>query len=463
MVKKNKFVDEELERGFISAILHNSEIIDDVIEKVNINDFYNDFHKKIFDKIQKQYFEEGNVSRTKLFLYAKNELNKDNIQELFNTDYAMPYEIKNIVEELNKYRFKRIVRQSFKKSYNYLLDDEMDIDVIKSKIQDEIFNATSEEIGKNLIYDVEDVALESLERFLDRQEGKSVEKIRTGIRSLDGMLNGGFTKKELTILGGRPSMGKTAAATRIISSILETSQVPSLFISLEMDRVKLLDRMLIQKSKVASDDFYLTKKKEQKGPVVTEKQKNSIEIARDWLHDKPLKITDKRGLTLEDIKSIARKTDNLFDGKLGLIIIDYLTEIKVEAKSGRFDKGMAEAIRELRNLASEINCHVLLLHQINREFKNRKNKRPQLSDLRDTGEAEEKIDVGLFVHRPAYYESREEGTDEPLIQEDAEWIISKQRNGKTGTLYFNWYPEILYFQDKVDFNINGRINYLKQD
>ncbi len=461
MADKNKFVDKELERGFISCVLNNSEVFDDVVERVNINDFHIKVHKKIFKKIQQQYSETGGISKVKIMQFVNENISKDKMEQILDTDYVVPMEISSIVDELNKYRFKRIVRNSLKKSYNYLIKKGVEIDALRSKIQDEIFEATSEEIGKNLIYDIEDVALESFERLVERQEGNAAEKIRTGIRSLDGMLNGGFSKKHLSILAGRPSMGKTAMATKILSSILRTTDVPCLFVSLEMDRVKLLDRMLIQKSKVASDDFYNTGKDEVK--AITEKQRNSIEYARNWIHDKPLKIADKRGLTIEDIKSITRKTDNLFDGELGIIFIDYLQEIKMEAKGGRFDKGAAEAIRELRNLAGELDLHVLLLHQINRDFKNRSNKRPLMSDLRDTGEAEEKMDNGLFLHRPAYYKSKKEGESEPLVQSDAELNIAKQREGKTGPIYFTWYPEILYFQGLHDYKINGEINYLKQE
>ncbi len=457
----NQFTNIEIEKGFINSVLNHPELIDEVIDKVNITDFYYEITKKIFKQFQKQYFETGAISKVKILKYSLNQFGKEKAKQILETDYIIPMEINKIVDELNRYKFKRSVRNSLNRSYEYLTDEELETEVIKSKIQDEIFSVTSESIGGNLIFDVEDVAMESLERFLERQEGETVEKIRTGIRSIDGMLNGGFSKKHLSILAGRPSMGKTAMSLRILSSILETSYTPSLFISLEMDRVKLLDRILIQKSKVASDDFYNTKKEGQNKPPVTDQQKNSIEIARNWIHKKPFKITDKRGLTVKDIKAIARKTNNLFDDRLGLIVIDYLTEINTEAKAGRFDKGTAEAVRDLRGLASELDCHVLLLHQINRDYKNRKNKRPVLSDLRDSGEIEEKADNVFFVHRPNYYKSRENGVDEILIQEGAELILEKQREGKTGTVSFVWYSEIVYFQDYFDFKINGKINYLK--
>ena len=144
------------------------------------------------------------------------------------------------------------------------------------------------------------------------------------------------------------------------------------------------------------------------------------------------------------------------------IVIDYLTEINVSSVGGRFDKGTAEAVRELRSLAAELDVHIMLLHQINRDFKGRSNKRPQLSDLRDSGEIEEKADSVFFVHRPQYYECNEKGIDEPKVQDDSELLISKQREGATGAINMIWYPEIVYFQDFHDKKVRGPVNYLQQ-
>jgi len=104
----------------------------------------------------------------------------------------------------------------------------------------------------------------------------------------------------------------------------------------------------------------------------------------------------------------------------------------------------------------------MLLHQINRDLKNRSNKRPQLTDLRESGELEEASDVIGLLNRPEYYKAREEGIEEELYQDDAEFIIAKNREGKTGTISVNWIPEILTFQDYLDKRVYGPINYLRQ-
>jgi len=456
---KNQLYDLEMERGLISSILSSPEVIEDIIELLSVNDFHFHPHKVLYKEMEDQYFKEGQISKVKVMQLLKKKYPKTDSNSFFTPDYLIPLEVKNIAQELKQLSQKRLIKTSLKTSYQILMDEGLTADEIKSKVQDNVFKATSDLKGTKLIYDVKEVAEKAFKRLKEREEGVRPEKIKTGIRSLDGMLNGGFSRKQLTILAGRPSMGKTAMALILADAVLEYKTIPTLYISLEMDRIKLLDRLLIQKSKVAADDFYNVKKGD--NLPLNGQQKKSIELAYSKLLKKPFKVIDKRGLTVDEIKSAARMSNITFGGELGFIIVDYLTEIKINVKGARWDKGVAEVIRELRNLAAELNCHILLLHQINREFRHRDSKRPLLSDLRDTGEAEEKIDNGLLLHRPSYYISREDGIDEPLMQEDVELNVAKQREGKTGIIYFNWYPEILYFQDNVDFKGNGKIYYLK--
>jgi|AntRauTorckE6833_2_1112554.scaffolds.fasta_scaffold28493_1 replicative DNA helicase len=452
--------NQELEKGYLSSVLSSPDSFGDYVEKTNVDLFHNKMYREIYKKIESDYLETGKISRTKIMLYGSEKFGQEKFNKLLNNNFLNPLELSEIISKLRECSERRKVKRSLEKSYKYLSDSELKQGQFKSKIQDEVFKATSKNLEEKLIYDVESVAYESFERYQERQQGKAVEKIRTGIYSLDSITGGGLSKKHLSILAGRPSMGKTAMSLRLLSSTLRASNAKSLFISLEMDRVKLLDRILIQKSKTKADDYYKTKN-DPKNKVV-KKQINSIETARNWLHDKPLKITDKRGLKINDIKSIARKTDNIFNGDLDLIIIDYLTEINISSVDGRFDKGIAEAVRELRSLAAELDVHLILLHQINRAFKGRSNKRPELSDLRDSGEIEEKADNVFFVHRPQYYECKEKGIDEPVVQNDAELLIAKQREGATGAINMVWYPEIVYFQDFHDKKVRGPVHYLCQ-
>jgi len=460
MLNENIFYDHELEKGFITSILSNPELFDDVAEKISIDSFNSDYCSKIFYKMQQDYFENGEIKKTEIMLYSNDKFGQNKTEEVLENSYHIPFELETIVSKLNELKDRRMIKDSLNKSYEILKNTDLNSDQFKSQVQDEVFKVTSQNLEKTLIYDVEEVVMESFKRYHERQAGESNEKIRTGFRSLDSYTGGGLSKKHLSVLAGRPSMGKTSEGLCILSSILETSDIPCLVISLEMDRSKLMDRVIIQKAKVSSDDYYSTKSDEKNR--VVKKQGEAIQTAINWIYDKDLKVTDRRGLNINDIKSIARKTNNLFDGKLGFIMIDYLTEINVKSVGGRFDKGTAEAVRELRSLAAELDLHIMLLHQINRDFKNRANKRPQLSDLRDSGEIEEKADNVFFVHRPDYYEAREKGVDEELVQDDAEFIIAKQREGSTGVISMTWYSQITYFQDYLDKKVYGPINYLRQ-
>lgn len=472
----NVFYDHELEKGFITSILSNPELFADVVDQININSFHSKYCSEIFKKMQQDYLKDGDIKKTQIMLYSTNKFGENKTEEVLDNKYFVPMELETIVDKLNDIRDRRQVKKSLNKAYNYLKNTDLGPDEFKSKVQDEIFNSTSKNLEKNLIHSVEDILMESFRRFHERQAGKTVEKIKTGFRSFD-IMTGGLSRKHLSIIAGRPSMGKTALALKLLGKILETSSIPTLVFSMEMTREKLIDRCLIQKAQICADDYYASNKKskldldkmskadrevEEARRKILGKQMESLDIARNWLVEKPLKVVEKRGLDINTIKSISRKVDNLYENKLGLIVIDYLTLIRISAVGGRLDKGYAGAARDLRDLSDELNCHVMLLHQINRDLKNRANKRPQLSDLRDSGELEEAADLVGLLHRPEYYKSREEGIEEKLFQDDAEFIIAKNREGKTGTIPVNWYPEILTFQDHLDKKVYGKINYLRQ-
>ena len=448
MDKGSNFWDVEIEEGVISSLILRPENIDNVVEILNPEDFHDPICNHLYHNIKSQYLKTGQVKKTKVMMDEKFRENHDRFTD---SKYIIPMELKDMAEKIKEYKIKRIVKKSIINSYDTLAEAD-DLNKALSKIQDDIFAATSQDTEDILLYDVEEVCLETLQELLDRERNEGTQRIKTNMRSLDAMLNGGLSRKHLSILAGRTSMGKTAFALRLVNSML-TSDRSVLMVSLEMDRKKLLDRMMIQKSKVASDNYYATGE-----GGMTENQRDQVERARSWLSGKKLTISDKRGLSSEEIKSLIRKAHTK-QGGLDLVVIDYLTEIKINITGNRDDKKYANVVRDLRNLAGDLDCHIILIHQINRQLINRANKRPQLTDLRDSGEIEEKADNVIFVHRPEYYAAKEQSREEKLVQTDTEIMLSKQREGRTGTIFNVWYSEILFFQDNYDYYKSGEVKY----
>lgn len=453
--------DKEMELGLISSILNKPRLMDQLAEKLHAELFVYPFSRGIFEKMEKMYQESGAISRTKLLVYAR-ENYEDELEDIFNTRFVMPYEADRLVEELSNYYNQRILAETLEEAYNYIENHDMTVRERNARVQDLIFQITNQFANEGkIIYNAEEVAVECLKEMVKRQEGEAGERVRTGMRSIDNFMSGGLRRKNLTVLAGGTSMGKTSFALNIVRSILASTGHPVFIVSMEMSKEDLLDRLIVQRSKVRMDDY--NRINEDGNYPLPEDMREAVERARDWVHDKKLLITDRRGLEVSHIKSLCRKAANMFGERTGFIIIDYLSEIKIQNSGENMAKLVGNTVRELRDMSKELDCHVLLLHQINRQFQNRDNSRPKKSDLRDSGEIEEKADAIMFVHRPAYFKYQQSQEDEPVVQHDAEIVVAKQRGGKTGLLKFVWYPEIQVFQEYSDYVQSGEIYYLKAE
>jgi replicative DNA helicase len=242
-----------------------------------------------------------------------------------------------------------------------------------------------------------------------------VTGITTGFTDLDAVL-GGLHKSDLIILAARPSMGKTSMALNII----ENCGVPAMFFSLEMARNQLVDRMLSGKSGIN-----LTK-------LVTGKLNGAdwIEInnAAEAVSSLPILIDDSPSLHFSEIRRRARIAFKQIGIKL--IVVDYLQLMRGnESKNGNRETEVSNISRALKAIAKELNIPVIALAQLNRDLEKRSNKRPELSDLRESGSIEQDADIVMFIYREEVYTKA--NTPEEL-KNKAEIIVAKHRNGPTG-------------------------------
>lgn len=438
-----------MEYGLLSSLLNDLEDLDKIMSSITTDYFSSDSNKQIFKNMKKQYLEKGSISRVKTLQFVKNEIGQAGADEFLSTDYYMPFEIDEILTQLNKFKTDRDLYNALRLINNTVIKNkEMTTAEKKHKAQDIIFEITGQAETKNMIKTIEEVSQRSFQNVIMRKEGREVESIKIGYPTLDGIL-GGLKPGHLTILAGATSMGKTALGLNIANKLIN-KHIPLYFISLEMVDTELVDRILIQESKVSATDY---------SHKINEQQEKSVNIALNKVFDKPVLITDESGLNISQIKALSRRAKKLEDVKV--IVIDYLTMISMESTNDY--KAIGKAVTQIRNLAKELHVPIILLHQLNRNVSNRSNPRPLLSDLRDSGEIEERADEVIFVYRPEYYKSKEEGRDENRVQEDVEVIVAKNRTGKTSSVLFTWYPEILYFQDGWKYQEEGEIHYLKQE
>lgn len=250
-------------------------------------------------------------------------------------------------------------------------------------------------------------------------------------------ITGGWQKSDLIILAARPGMGKTSLALNFCQSALN-SQMPVLVFSLEMSKMQLYARMCSQATSIPLEKF-LKKTMDEGEKAVFRKESGT-------LANMPLYIDDRGGVDIQYIKTKARKEKR--DKKIELIVIDYLQLIAVKENKKSTNDQIAEISKGLKNLAKELDIPVICLSQLSRDVEKRPDKRPQLSDLRDSGAIEQDADMVMFIYRPEYYGIMDDGAGTSTVGM-AELIGAKHRNGAIFNEWMGFVGRCTNFYDKT--------------
>jgi replicative DNA helicase len=246
-------------------------------------------------------------------------------------------------------------------------------------------------------------------------------------------MTSGFQPGDLIIVAGRPGMGKTALALNLAQNACQDTGEPAAIFSLEMSKEQLALRMLSSQAGVDSSKM--------RGGFLSQKDLAAINQAAGTLYDIPLFIDDSPAISALEIRAKARRM-KMNEG-LSLVVVDYLQLMRGRAAAERRDLEISEMSRSLKALAKELRIPVVCLSQLNRKVEERTNKRPVLSDLRESGAIEQDADVILFIYREALYNK----DIEPDKRRQAEVIVAKQRNGPTGTVRLTFFEEVTCFKD----------------
>lgn len=283
--------------------------------------------------------------------------------------------------------------------------------------------------GFRKISEIIDANYDEIER-LSKQKS-TVTGISTGYPALDEKTTG-LHEGELIILAARPAMGKTAFALNIAANIGKLGQTVAIF-SLEMGAESLVNRMVSSEGLI--DAFALRTGK------LTDDDWSNLIIAQGQLADRSIYVDDSPGIKITEIRARARKLAQEKDG-LGLILIDYLQLITGTGKENR-QQEVSEISRQLKVLAKELKVPIIALSQLSRGVEQREDKRPKLSDLRESGSIEQDADIVAFIHREAYYQNPND--TEVEIDNKAEIIFAKNRSGETGTAELMWVGQFTKF------------------
>src|SRR6056297_262499 len=442
----------EQEFQLLSILLQYPDKIDEVADVLETKHFLNPKAQLIYDILLKQFERDNQISKTKLFLKLKNEnvvKRPEEMIENLTSGFNTPEELKPTIDIIKKNHQKDLLIRASKKIDKLATQTELDISEYQSRAQEIIFAATNEsnDLDKH-IYTMEEALLESFEAYLKRKDNKVDVGLQTGFISLDNLI-GGFKRGHLNVIAASTSMGKTAFAINIAKNVLKRNE-PTAIISLEMEAQEIVDRMIIQEAKINGWKY-------NQGETNDQEDKR-ISKALDDLHEFPLAISDERGLNVAQIRARLRKFKAQMS-ELSLVIIDYLQMIQIpEEHAQNTARAVGEIVLQLRNLASELEVPIVLISQISRSFTSRQDKRPVLSDLRDSGNIEEVADGVIFLYRHAHTsaKAREEAEAEGT-ESDTDIIIAKQRTGQTGAIKLFFEEEFIRFVDPENLSLEGTI------
>lgn len=286
-------------------------------------------------------------------------------------------------------------------------------------------------------------AMSQIEAAVNRDDGLS--GLNTGFAEID-KLTSGWHNSDLIIIAARPAMGKTAFVLSMARIMALDYKIPVAIFSLEMSKMQLLNRLIVGHAKIPND-------KVKRGDLTPDEWRTLSAKVSD-LYDAPIYLDDNAGLSVFDLRSKARKL--VREHGVKVIIIDYLqlmTADGLRANANR-EQEVSMISRSLKHMAKELDIPIIALSQLNRgvEARTGDSKRPQLSDLRESGAIEQDADMVCFLHRPEYYKIYET-PDGKSLEGLAEFIIAKHRNGPTGELYLEFQGEILNFKDATGHSV----------
>ncbi|HEV8663522.1 MAG TPA: replicative DNA helicase [Candidatus Methylomirabilis sp.] len=441
----------EAEVAVLGAILQESDALLKAIDALRPDHFYRDAHRRIFNAALTLFGRSEPVDLVTL----TDELRRRNELEAVGGAAALAALLEAVPTAANVTYHARIVRD--KALLRQLIgtatelvgmgyEDAESVDEVLDLAEKRIFEISEDKVSRAFI-PVKDIlkgTFEHIERLYERQA--HITGVPTGFGRLDE-LTSGLQPADLIIVAGRPSMGKTSFALNVAANAAKVEPSTSVAVfSLEMAKEQLVQRMLCTEARVDSHRLRTGKLGPRDWPELTK--------AAGRLSEMPIYIDDTPAITILEIRAKARRLKA--EGQLGLIIVDYLQLIRGRGRVESRQQEISEISRSLKALAKEVNVPVMALSQLSRAVESRTPPRPQLSDLRESGAIEQDADVVAFLYRKGFYQAQERarksevaGLGEELDEEDrtTEVIISKQRNGPTGSVPLTFLREYTRFEE----------------
>lgn len=435
LIKKGLPLSVEAEKSILASILLNDDSFSLISDYLSPNDFYLCSHQRIYQTIS-ELFQQG--KRIDLLTLQDLLEKKGILKEIGGLEYLVELQedipsLGLITQHANIVREKNILRQLISSAseiisacYNQNQDD---IDVVLDAAEKRIFQITNKKTTATFVQ--LDVWLKKTFQHLANVRGlrEGITGIPTGFAKLDEMTSG-FQRGDMIVLAGRPSMGKTTLAMNIVINASKMDFPVGIF-SFEMAAEQLVLRMLSTESKIPHQKI--------RNAMITSDEWVELTNTAAKLAEAKIFIDDTPSLTIMEVRAKARKLKAKSDIKL--LVVDYLQLIRGGMRYENRTQEISEISRSLKGLAKELDIPIIAISQLSRQLESRMDKRPMLSDLRESGAIEQDGDVIIFVYRDVLYNP---DTETPDL---SEFIIGKQRNGPVGTCYAHFSGEITSFED----------------
>ncbi len=427
----------EAEQSVLGGILIENEAINKVMEIVTTDDFYRDAHRKIFYALINLSERDEPAD----LITLTNELRRmDQLDSVGGASYLASL-IDSVPTAANIEYYARIVKekailrrliQTSTEIITQSYEDRADVENFLDDAERAIFQISEHRV-KPSFYSIRDIVKESfktIEKLYERKE--LITGVPSGFKELDRM-TAGFQPSDLIIVAGRPSMGKTALCLNVAQYAAIEKRIPVAIFSLEMSKEQLVIRMLCSEARVEGTRL--------RTGFLTESDWPRLTLAAGNLSDAPILIDDSPALSVLELRAKARRLRA--EHGLSMLIIDYLQLMRGRARAESRQQEISEISRSLKALAKELNIPLIAVSQLSRKPEERRDFRPQLSDLRESGAIEQDADVILFLYRDELYNRAEDNPNKGK----AEVIIGKQRNGPIGKVELAFLDRYTTFKD----------------
>jgi replicative DNA helicase len=428
----------DIERAILSTILFDPEEYEEIATKLYPHDFYLPFHQHIFIAMEELHREEKPIDET--FIRQALE-KKGKFDEVLMLDILQANPLSNTHAYMNEVKAKaskRALATLATEIKKVTIEDDLPADEVMNLVEKKLYEITQNNTSEDFKHSKEITLsmLDEIERLKELGNSKLIGT-DTGFKNLNEKTSG-FGKGDLVIVAARPAMGKTSLVLNMALKAIERNEGVAFF-SLEMPAEQLMLRLLSTKTSIPLQSLRVGD--------LSDEQWSQLSVAVDDIAQKKLFVDDGGYATIHHVRSKLRKLKSRHP-EISMAVIDYLQLMSGDGREGR-QMEISEISRGLKQLARELEIPIVALSQLNRGLESRENKRPMLSDLRESGAIEQDADIILFVYRDDVYRESKEKEKEMKAkaegkeyvsefrkkpEEEAELIIGKQRNGPTGTV-----------------------------